>query len=203
VSSIESKVKESARDKTKELVEKFNRSIKSHYTEQDTITIFILPLLESLGWNIRDVDEVKQGGFPYHLRKSIPVDWRSPKHPDCVVLSNGTPHIVFEFKNLAYGAVDNYCQIVVNLLDKTSYVGAKYGVLTSFAQTVLYEGAGIVYCDDTSILYSGTKLYDASTKKYDCTSIKPLVRFSSPTEYLLKFEELWNYLSKEKAAKSV
>jgi len=40
--------KESAKRKLKELVTKFNMSTKGQFTEQDTITIFILPFLDQV-----------------------------------------------------------------------------------------------------------------------------------------------------------
>ena len=190
---------ESARNISGELVEKFNRSIKDHYTERDTIAIFILPFLEALGWDVHDVYEVRQGGFPYHLNKSIPVNYRSLKHPDCVISFNNAPHVILEFKRLAYGPVDRYCQLVVDLFDKAVYTEAKYAVLTSFTRTLVYDGTKIVSDDDSNTFYDGVKVYDASSKKHDCTKIEPLIRFSNPADYLSKFNELWTHLSKEKA----
>ena len=194
---ITSSSKDLAKHKLRDLVEKFKQSTKSHHTEQDTIRIFILPLLELLGWNIYDVYEVRQGSFPYHLTKSIAVNYRLPKHPDCVVSFDGVPRIVLECKKLAYGLIDKYCQNVVGLLDETDYAKAKFAVLTSFAETIVYDGTKIVYEENSNILYDGIEVYNALTKKYDCTRIEPLISFRNPTEYLSKFDVLWADLSKE------
>lgn len=54
--------KETAKQKIKELVEKYEQVVKSgqlkKYTEQETKKDFIEPLFESLGWNIREKKEV-------------------------------------------------------------------------------------------------------------------------------------------------
>ena len=64
--------KESAKSRIEKLVMKYYQSIKSDYTEKDTITNFILPFLEYLGWNIYDVYEVKQEGYPEVSHDSFP-----------------------------------------------------------------------------------------------------------------------------------
>jgi len=92
--------KELARSKIEKLVNKWNNSTGSDFTEQDTVTNFILPFLEALGWDIYNVYEVKQGGYPSSLRKTVPVESRSSKKPDCVISLNDNPLMVFEFKPL-------------------------------------------------------------------------------------------------------
>ena len=165
--------KELARSKIEKLVKRYSESIKRDFTEQDKITNFILPFFESLGWNIYDVYEVKQEGYPRNFTRSLPVERRAIDKPDCVISLNGKPYIVLEFKSLHYGRnVDRYASQVEKLLGKAEYLNVKHAVLTSFAETVVY----------------------------DRTSEKQLIDFSDPTEYLSKFEELWKHLSKEGAA---
>jgi len=160
--------KELARRKIEDLVKKFEQSVKYDFTEQDTITNFILPFLSALEWNIFDVYEVKQRGYPVKYRWALPAEERPLDFPDCIILLNGSPHIVLEFKRLGYGSVDRYETIVTKLRKQAEDLNFKYAVLTSFARTVIYDG----------------------------TSGKMLIRFENPEEYLSKFEELWKYLSK-------
>ena len=166
--------KESARDKIEELVEKYsNVRAKRDYSENDTITNFILPLLKAVGWQIHDVHEVKQEGYPRSFTRNLPVERRAIDKPDCVISLSGKPYMVLEFKSLGYGRnIDRYASQVEILLRKAEYVNAKYAVFTNFAETVVY----------------------------DRTSERQLLEFRKPEQYLSRFEELWEYLSKEKAA---
>lgn len=164
--------KEFARTQMDRLFKKRMECSGSDFTEQDTINNFILPFLEALGWNIYDVNEVKQGGYPVSFRKAIPVESRAIDKPDCVISLKGKPYMVLEFKRLNYGTVDRYEGIVEDVLTKAEYLKAKYAVLTRFTETLVYDG-------------SNGRL---------------LVRFNSPSEYLDRFEELWQYLSKETAS---
>ena len=74
--------RELARREIEELVRKLERSKRSDFTEQDTVTHFIMPLLEALGWNVSDVYEVKQGGYPVNIRRAIPAEYRPLDKPD-------------------------------------------------------------------------------------------------------------------------
>lgn len=164
--------KESAKGKIEELVEKYSHvKAKRDYSENDTITNFILFFLEALGWQIYDVYEVKQEGYPRSFTRNLPVESRARDKPDCVISLNGKPYMVLEFKSLGYGRnIDRYASQVEILLRKAKYVNAKYAVFTNFAETVVY--------DRTS---------------------ERLIEFRKPEQYLSRFEELWEYLSKEKA----
>lgn len=163
--------KELARSQVEKLVKKRIESSGRDFTEQDTITNFILPLLEALGWNIYDVNEVKQNGYPVSFRKAIPMESRAIDKPDCVVSSKGKPYMVLEFKRLNYGTIDRYETIVEDILTKAEYLKARYAVLTRFSETVVYDGS------------NGRRL----------------AKFNSPSENIERFEELWQYLSKETA----
>jgi hypothetical protein len=160
--------KDLARNEIGKLVNKWINSRGGDYTEQDTITNFILPFLRALGWDIYNVYEVKQRGYPVDFRKAVPPENRSLKNPDCITLINGKPHIVLEFKRLTDGGhIDRYPRRKENLLEKVQFVNAKYGVLTNFVETIIYDAEG-----------------------------KELAKFKSPKEYLERFDDLWRYLSK-------
>lgn len=55
-------LKEEATGKLEVLEERYRypKLKRSEFNEQDTITKFIMPLLEVLGWDIYDISEVKQ-----------------------------------------------------------------------------------------------------------------------------------------------
>jgi len=132
--------KELSKTKIGKLANKWNSSRGSDFTEQDAITNFILPFLESLGWNVYNVYEVKQGGYPPTLRKAVPVENRSLKKPDCVISLKDNPYMVFEFKPLVDGGViDRYKARVNRLQEIAQYLNAKYAILTNFSETVVYD----------------------------------------------------------------
>jgi len=153
------------------LIKKRTECSGTNFTEQDTITNFILPFLEALGWNIYDVNEVKQGGYPINFRMAIPVEGRAIDKPDCVISLKGKPYMILEFKKLNYGTIDRYESIVEDVKTKAEYLKTKYAILTRFTETVVYGG----------------------------TNGKRLIKFNNLSEYLDRFEELWQYLSKEMA----
>jgi len=162
--------KELARNKIGELVNNWNNSTGSHFTEQDTVTNFILPFLEALGWDIYNVYELKQGGYPVSLRKTVPVESRSSKKPDCVISLNDNPLMVFEFKALVDGGdIDRNQYRKDKLQEEVHYLNAKYGILTNFSETIIYDANG-----------------------------KELIKFKRPKEYIDRFSELWEHLSKER-----
>jgi hypothetical protein len=163
-------LKELARSQIDKLFKKRMEYSGKDFTEQDTITNFILPFLEAFGWNIYDVNEVKQGGYPVDFRKAVPIEGRAINKPDCVILLKGKPYMVLEFKRLLYGTIDRYEGIVEDILTKAEYLKVKYAVLTRFMETVVYDGK----------------------------NGKQLAKFKA-SEYSDRFEELWQYLSKEMA----
>jgi len=163
--------KEITRSKIGSLVKRWTETRAGDFTEQDTATNFILPFLEALGWNIYDVYEVKQWGYPVILKKSVPVEERSLKKPDCVVSLNNKPYMVFEFKPLADGgAIDRYTHRIDRLKEKAQYLNVVYAILTNFTETIGYDADG-----------------------------NELIRFKRPPEYTERFDELWKFLSKEAA----
>ncbi|MDH5374773.1 MAG: hypothetical protein OEZ21_00865 [Candidatus Bathyarchaeota archaeon] len=164
--------KDTSQNKIRFLIDKYTKVAGRDYTEQDTITNFIMPFIEALGWDIFNVHEVKQQGYPVEFRKALPSENRPLDHPDCTISVNGNPHIVWEFKRLTSGgAIDRHERTITDLLSKGTGLNAKYAVLTSFAEAVVF----------------------------DVSSQKRLFRIDSPVEYFLKFEDIWNHLSKEAA----
>jgi hypothetical protein len=162
--------KELAKNEIDKLFKKWFECSGNDFTEQDTITNFILPFIKILGWNIYNVNEVKQGGYPVKFRKAIPVENRALTKPDCIILLKGEPYMVLEFKRLNYGTVDRYESIVEDLLTKAEYLKTKYAILTRFIETAVYDGI----------------------------NRRRLSKFNR-LEHLERFEELWQYLSRETA----
>lgn len=130
-----------AKDKIEELVEKYERARKAgelgNYTESDTITNFFLSLLDALGWNIYDVHEVKQQGYPRDFRSALPVEYRPNNMPDCIISVNRKPYAVFEFKRLGLADVDKPMR-ANKLMTKAEYLDTKYVVLSNFTHTIIY-----------------------------------------------------------------
>jgi len=160
--------KELARDKIDKLVKKWGAinllesGIKrKDFSEEDTATKFIKPLLEALGWDSSNIDEV---------REQVSID--SVLLPDCVLYVNNQPHIVIEYKKLGFGRVVKKGN-KKKILHEAIKLQAKYAVLTSFSETKIYKVK-----DELEI---------ASFTAY------------GKSEYETKFEELWNFLSKESA----
>lgn len=115
------------------------------YSEQDTATKFIKPLLEILGWDTQDIFEVKE-------QVKVEINDEQSKFADCVLYYDRKPYIVLEIKNLGYGnlprSLDNL--LVKSLLDQASKLNAKYAVLTRYWQTVIFDpktGKELAYFD--------------------------------------------------------
>ncbi|GAH83425.1 unnamed protein product, partial [marine sediment metagenome] len=83
-------IKNQAYEKIHDLIERYNRLVgekKIHqFSEADVGSKFILPFFEALGWNIKNIDEVKE------QRRTIsgPADYS--------LEVNGRPKIVIEIK---------------------------------------------------------------------------------------------------------
>lgn len=102
------------------------------YTEQDTATKWIKPLLTALGWNIYNVNEVREG---------VKLDLSSGKQQffDCVLYTANVPHIVIEFKRLGIGNLRNKKGSIEKLKSNVKQTKAKYAVLTRFYETIIYD----------------------------------------------------------------
>jgi len=127
---------EVAKEKIKQLFERYMKSYAEStgvpgtraqdYSEQDTATKFIKPLIEALGWNLLSMQEVREE--VYFKEKFI----------DCILYSKDQPRIVFEFKSLGFGEIRNKVD-VSDLIDNAKALGAKYAVLTRFRETIIYD----------------------------------------------------------------
>jgi len=89
---------QASEEKVKQLFERYMKSYaestgvpgaRAHdYSEQDTATKFIKPLIEALGWNVLSMQEVREE--VYFKEKRI----------DCILYSKGKPYIIFELSRL-------------------------------------------------------------------------------------------------------
>ncbi len=107
---------------TIELLQKRIRSYleqRHRPNEDDTIRIFILPLLTALGWNIEDWDEVK--GQYRHRSSDNPVDY--------ALWLQGSPVLFVEAKSLTERLEDR--KWVVQTLNYANTAGVDWCVLTN------------------------------------------------------------------------
>ena len=116
--------------KIEELVQKYTEvkpkiSRNPHYfSEQDTATKFIRPMLGALGWNFLDPEEV---------REELPF---GGEYIDCVLYLNGKPHVVIEYKYLGLSALtfkDDYKK----RRERAKRFGVNIFVYTNFAETII------------------------------------------------------------------
>ena len=156
-----------SRRRIQQLVENFweTHGTYSAYSEQDTATKWIKPLLEFLGWDLYDLREVREG---------VKIDLHSGEQRffDCILYSQTNSektkeYIVIEFKRLGAGFLNNKVKAVKKLKDNAKETNAKYAVITRFDETIIY---------------------DAKTGEEKAF-------FRSPDAYLSEFETLWNYLA--------
>jgi len=124
--------KESSGRMIEALVKKYDSSFHSEHSEQDTATKFIRPFLESLGWNIADINEFRE---EFQTSKGI---------LDGVVLLKGKPHIAIEYKGLRHGAAslkvpEERLKTQSKLLEMARDLHCRYALLTRFAQSALYD----------------------------------------------------------------
>jgi len=123
---------DASKKKIKRLFERYTKSyVESkvsarEFSEQDTATKFIKPLMEALGWNVLSMQEVREE--VYFNEKFI----------DCVLYSEGISHVVFEFKSLGFGVLRNKVD-VSELIKNAKALGAKYAVITRFRETIIYN----------------------------------------------------------------
>ena len=127
--------KETSRRKLEELFERWSENWQRSfrvYTEQDTATKWIKPLLRGLGWNIHDMDEVKEG---------VKLDLSSGEQRffDCVLYTDNVPYTAMEFKRVGVGYLHNRKSAIKKLKLNAEQTGAKYAVFTRFYETIVYD----------------------------------------------------------------
>ena len=93
-----SQAKENAKKQMKVLCRRCQETRWTSTSEKDTITKFIHPLLEALGWNIRDLNEMREEVFAKPSGKD--------RHIDLVLYLKGEPYIGMEIKGLSGGPVN-------------------------------------------------------------------------------------------------
>ena len=125
--------KELAKDKIGKLVQKWrdinlkSQNKREDFSEADTATKFIRPLLEALGWDTGSIDEV---------REEVSTD--SGLIADCVLYVNNQPYAIIEYKKLVSGSVEKD-DTFAKIMEAASQLGAKYAVLTRFSETKVYD----------------------------------------------------------------
>jgi len=126
-------VEDKAKSKIGELEQRFRDlgGKRGFFTEQDTSTKFIMPLLEALGWNIYDINEVREKGYLDSLDQKKGL-------PDCVLFIDNEPYAVIEIKPIRFGNIDKEL-VVSKILQKAQDLKAKYAVVTSFRKTKIYS----------------------------------------------------------------
>ena len=127
--------KETSRQKIAQLAKRWTENWQTSfdvYSEQDTATKWIKPLLSNLGWNIYDVNEVKE---------VVKLDLSSGKQRffDCVLYTANVPHIVIEFKRVGIGYLHNKKSSIEKLKSNARQTEAKYAVFTRFYETIIYD----------------------------------------------------------------
>jgi len=112
--------------------------IRKEYRENDTLTKFLLPLIEALGWNLCDFKEVKQEVSVPGLRGAA----------DCILYLNDSPMVVWEFKPLKttiefhdFSTPKTVANSKLRGLEISKKLKAKYFVISSFRETVVWDGA--------------------------------------------------------------
>lgn len=156
------------------LVQRCNNEAWGYWSEADTKTKLIHPMLSALGWDTLNFNEV---------REEVACRESSLKRAD-IVLYLGVPnalalaptHAVIEVKSLSYGSIGDEAKTSFNnikkkLLVQARYFESKYAVLTRFAETLIFD-------TDTGERQAHLK----------------------HNEYLDKIDVLWRYLSKPEDA---
>ena len=127
---------EKAKKQIKVLYKRCAQTRWKECSEMDTITKFIHPLLEALGWNIQDFNDMQEEVFAKPIGKD--------RHIDLVLFSKGKPYMGMEIKSLSAGPVndetkDDVRYWIQELLEKSRYLGVKYAILTRFAETLILD----------------------------------------------------------------
>jgi len=155
------------------LVDRFDKRPKDvDFTERDTATKFLLPLIRALGWNIYDIREVREEISAAGVAGSV----------DCVLYLEDAPVIVWEFKSLSTRIYDTGRKAVFHQVMKSKIRGlqvakalsAKYFVMSNFIETVIWD---VKNDKIVAVGYFSSEDLDTRYKKYR--------------------RMMWQYLSKE------
>ena len=131
-----SQSKENAKKQIEILYQRCTQTKWGDCSERDTSTKFIHPLLTALGWNILEVNEMREEVLAKPRGKD--------RHIDLVLYLKGKPHIGIEIKSLGWGSITDEAKDAVRywtqeLLEKSRYLGVKYAVLTRFIETTIHD----------------------------------------------------------------
>ena len=131
-----SQLKDKARNQFEMIFQRCITTSWGDCSERDTITKFIHPMLEAMGWNILDFNDMREEVYAKPKGRD--------RHIDLVLYSKGKPYIGIEIKSLSYGSIkdetkDNVRYILHELLQKSQYLGVKYAILTRFAETLIFD----------------------------------------------------------------
>jgi predicted type IV restriction endonuclease len=103
------------------------RDRRVRLTESDTIRVLILPVLEALGWDLQDVDEVRSEYR--HASADNPVDY--------ALFLHGTPALFVEAKALGVSLDDR--KPLLQTLNYANVAGVDWCVLTNGAEWRIYK----------------------------------------------------------------
>lgn len=103
------------------------RDRRVRLTESDTIRVLILPLLEALGWDLQDVEEVRSEYR--HASADNPVDY--------ALFLHGTPALFVEAKALGVSLDDR--KPLLQTLNYANAAGVDWCVLTNGAEWRIYK----------------------------------------------------------------
>jgi len=132
---------DTAREKVRELVERYNQLVKEgktqRFSEADVGSKFILPFIEALGWDIKNIDEVKE------QRRTLtgPADYS--------LNVNGVPKLVVEIKRfdesldtvrMIRGREESYTEQAIRY---AWHMKVDWVVLSNFSETRLYYSHAI------------------------------------------------------------
>jgi hypothetical protein len=135
---------EEAKRKIQPLIKKCNLSTWKYFSEADTITKFIHPLISALGWNISDFNELREEVACGDTNKERFADIvLYLTEPNAYSKAQRT-HAVIEVKSLSYGPIgdvakSNYNYLKDDLLQKARYFDSTYAILTRFIETVVFN----------------------------------------------------------------
>ncbi len=103
------------------------RERRVRLTESDTIRVLILPILEALGWDLRDVDEVRSEYR--HAAQDNPVDY--------ALFLHSTPSLFVEAKALGVSLDDR--KPLLQTLNYANAAGVDWCVLTNGSEWRIYK----------------------------------------------------------------
>jgi len=131
-----SQAKEKAKKQIEVLCRRCQETRWTSTPERDTTTKFIHPLLEALGWNIRDLNEMREEVSAKPSGKD--------RRIDLVLYLKREPYIGMEIKGLSWGPVNDDSKETVQywiqkLLEKSRYLNVEYAVLTRFLETLVFD----------------------------------------------------------------